>query len=44
MKTGPTAIALTPTKRIAVVLGEQALRTRRGTARNTRSNSITYKT
>lgn len=31
MKTERTAIALTPTKRILVVLGEQALRTRRGT-------------
>jgi hypothetical protein len=31
MKAERTAIALSPTKRIAVVLGEQALRTRRGT-------------
>jgi transcriptional regulator with XRE-family HTH domain len=31
MKTERTAVALTPAKRIAVVLGEQALRTRRGT-------------
>ena len=31
MKTERTAIALTPAKRIAVVLGEQALHTRRGT-------------
>jgi hypothetical protein len=31
MKADRTAIALTPAKRIAVVLGEQALRTRRGT-------------
>jgi hypothetical protein len=31
MKAERTAIALTPAKRIAVVLGEQALRTRRGT-------------
>ncbi len=31
MKAERTAIALTPSKRIAVVLGEQALRTRRGT-------------
>jgi hypothetical protein len=32
MKAKRTAIALNPAKRIAVVLGEQALRTRRGTA------------
>jgi transcriptional regulator with XRE-family HTH domain len=32
MKTQRTAIALTPAKRILVVLGEQALRTRRGTS------------
>jgi transcriptional regulator with XRE-family HTH domain len=31
MKTERTAMALTPGKRIAVVLGEQAIRTRRGT-------------
>lgn len=31
MKAERTAIALTPAKRIAVVLGEQAVRTRRGT-------------
>lgn len=31
MKTERTAIALTPSKRLAVVLGEQAIRTRRGT-------------
>jgi transcriptional regulator with XRE-family HTH domain len=31
MKRQRTAIALTPAKRVAVVLGEQALRTRRGT-------------
>jgi hypothetical protein len=31
MKAARTAVALTPAKRIAVVLGEQALRTRRGT-------------
>lgn len=31
MKAERTAIALTPAKRIAVILGEQALRTRRGT-------------
>ena len=31
MKAERTAVALTPKKRIAVVLGEQALRTRRGT-------------
>lgn len=31
MKAGRTALALAPTKRILVVLGEQALRTRRGT-------------
>jgi transcriptional regulator with XRE-family HTH domain len=31
MKAERTAVALTPQKRIAVVLGEQALRTRRGT-------------
>ena len=32
MKAERTAIALTPAKRIAVILGEQALHTRRGTA------------
>ena len=32
MKAERTAIALTPAKRIVVVLGEQALRTRRGTS------------
>jgi transcriptional regulator with XRE-family HTH domain len=32
MKAELTAVALSPVKRIAVVLGEQALRTRRGTA------------
>jgi transcriptional regulator with XRE-family HTH domain len=32
MRAERTAVALTPGKRIAVVLGEQALRTRRGTA------------
>jgi transcriptional regulator with XRE-family HTH domain len=31
MKAERTAVALSPTKRLAVVLGEQALRTRRGT-------------
>ncbi len=41
MKAHRTSIALTPAKRIAVVLGEQALRTRRGT-RDEHADQLTH--